>query len=215
MQYRRDDTEGATYFFTVVVFRREPLLADPEKVDILREAVHTERQRRPFHIEAMVVLPDHLHALWTLPPDDADYSIRWRNIKRAFTARIPDDQRPAVFGSRQRQGEQAIWQRRFWEHRIRDETDFAHHVNYIHYNPVKHGLVNRPVDWPYSSIHRAIRQGIMPADWGGDSIDIPDSIGNPTSIHKKTAPDHSRAVDSAKMLGCQKDGNPTYDAFPL
>jgi hypothetical protein len=88
-------------------------------------------------------------------------------------------------------------------------------VNYIHYNPVKHGLVNRPVDWPYSSIHRAIRQGIMPADWGGDSIDIPDSIGNPTSIHKKTAPDHSRAVDSAKMLGCQKDGNPTYDAFPL
>jgi putative transposase len=178
MQYRRDDTEGATYFFTVVVFRREPLLADPEKVDILREAVRTERQRRPFQIDAMVILPDHLHALWTLPPDDADYSIRWRNIKRAFTARIPDDQRPAVFGSRQRQGEQAIWQRRFWEHRIRDETDFAHHVNYIHYNPVKHGLVSRPVDWPYSSIHRAIRQGIIPADWGGDSIDIPDSVGH-------------------------------------
>ncbi len=94
MQYRRDDTEGATYFFTVVVFRREPLLADPEKVDTLREAVRTERQRRPFQIDAMVILPDHLHALWTLPPDDADYSIRWRNIKRAFTAQIPDDQRP-------------------------------------------------------------------------------------------------------------------------
>ena len=102
----------------------------------------------------------------------------YADIKRAFTAQIPDAQRPAVFGSRERQGEQAIWQRRFWEHRIRDERDFAHHVHYIHYNPVKHGLVNRPVDWPYSRIHRAIRQGMIPADWGGDPIEIADSVGH-------------------------------------
>ena len=165
-------------FFTVVVFRRIPLLGTPEAVAILREAMRAEQQRRPFHVDAMVVLPDHLHSIWTLPPDDADYSIRWRTIKRAFTAQIPDAQRPAVFGSRERQGEQAIWQRRFWEHRIRDERDFAHHVDYIHYNPVKHGLVNRPVDWPYSRIHRAIRQGMIPADWGGDPIEIADSVGH-------------------------------------
>ena len=178
MQYRRDYTAGATYFFTVVIFRRIPLLGTPEAVTILREAVRAERQRRPFHIDAMVILPDHIHAIWTLSPDDADYSIRWRNIKRAFTARIPDPQRPAVLGSRERQGEQAIWQRRFWEHRIRDETDFAHHVNYIHYNPVKHGLVNRPVDWPYSSIHRAIRQGMIPPDWGSHPVEFPDTVGH-------------------------------------
>lgn len=75
-------------------------------------------------------------------------------------------------------GEQAIWQRRFWEHRIRDETDFAHHVDYIHYNPVKHGLVSRPVDWPYSSIHRAIRQGMIPPDWGNDPVEFPDTVGH-------------------------------------
>jgi putative transposase len=108
----------------------------------------------------------------------ADYSIRWRNIKRSFTQTIASDNRPVVFGSRQRKGEQAIWQRRFWEHRSRDEKDFNRHIEFIHYNPVKHGLVKRPVDWEYSSIHRYIRQGIVTPDWGaGYVVDISDTTG--------------------------------------
>jgi putative transposase len=156
MQYRRDYTVGATYFFTVVMFRRLPLLKSPEAIALLREAIRAEKTRRPFHIDAIVILPDHIHAIWTLPSDDADYSIRWRNIKRSFTQHSQPINRPAVFGSRQRKGEQAVWQRRFWEHRIRNESDLNHHIDYIHYNPVKHGLVTRPVDWQYSSIHRYI-----------------------------------------------------------
>ena len=178
MHYRRDYTAGASYFFTVVMFRRLPLLGSREAVAILREAIRAEKARRPFQIDAMVILPDHIHALWTLPPDDADYSIRWRNIKRSFTQHTNPVKRPTVFGSRQRKGEQAIWQRRFWEHRIRTECDFNHHVDYIHYNPVKHGLVMRPVDWQYSSIHRYIQQGILTSDWGADCvINIPDATG--------------------------------------
>jgi putative transposase len=178
MQYRRDYTNGASYFFTVVMFRRLPLLGNREAVDILREAIRAEKARRPFQIDAMVILPDHIHAIWTLPTDDADYSIRWRNIKRSFTQHIEPDNRPTVFGSRQRKGEQAIWQRRFWEHRIRDEKDFNQHIEYIHYNPVKHGLVKRPIDWQYSSIHRYIRQRIVTPDWGvGCVVDIPITTG--------------------------------------
>lgn len=177
MQYRRDYSQGATYFFTVVTFNRQPLFIVPETVEHLRRAIREEMLRRPFVIDAIVIMPDHIHALWTLPTDDADYSIRWRNIKRAFTASIPEDQRPQVHGSRQRKQEQAIWQRRFWEHRIRDEQDFARHVDYIHYNPVKHGYVQRPVEWQHSSIHHYIRQGVLTADWGASPISIDDNIG--------------------------------------
>jgi putative transposase len=178
MHYRRDYTAGATYFFTLVMFRRLPLLASPEAVAILREVIRAEKARRAFHIEAMVILPDHIHALWTLPDSDADYSIRWRNIKRSFSQQIDPIVRPSVLGSRQRKGEQAIWQRRFWEHRIRSESDFNHHVDYIHYNPVKHGLVMRPVDWQYSSIHRYIQKGILKPDWGANYVvNIPDNTG--------------------------------------
>ncbi len=125
-----------------------------------------------------MILPDHIHSVWTLPQADADYSMRWRNIKRSFTQQVTASERPAVFASRRHKGEQAIWQRRFWEHRIRDEQDFSNHIDYIHYNPVKHGYVKRPVDWAHSSIHRYIRQGILPATWGGDGIVIHDSIGH-------------------------------------
>jgi len=160
------------------MFRRLPLLESREAVAILREAIRAEKVRRLFQIDAMVILPDHIHAIWTLPLYDADYSIRWRNIKRTFTQEIEPVIRPTVFGSRQRKGEQAMWQRRFWEHRIRTESDFSHHVDYIHYNPVKHGLVTRPVDWQYSSIHRYIQQGILTADWGADCANnIPDTTG--------------------------------------
>ena len=139
MRYRRDQTHGATYFFTLVTMGRAPWFAKEVAVDQLREAFRGEMERRPFVIDAIVILPEHLHTIWSLPEGDADYSIRWRNIKRAFTAGIPPEQRPAVRASRKYKGEQAIWQRRFWEHRIRDERDFAQHVDYVHFNPVKPG----------------------------------------------------------------------------
>ena len=178
MQYRRDYTQGASYFFTVVTFRRVKFLQSVEAVNFMRQAFKDEMTRRPFIIDAIVIMPDHIHSVWTLPDGDADYSMRWRNIKRAFTQHITPEQRPAVYASRQHKGEQAIWQRRFWEHRIRDEDDFARHVDYIHYNPVKHGYVKHPTDWAYSSIHRYIRQGVLPATWGSDAIVMPDSIGH-------------------------------------
>lgn len=178
MQYRRDYTAGATYFFTVVTFRRALLFNRPEAVAGLRAAFYGEMARRPFQIDAIVIMPDHLHAIWTLPAGDMDYSIRWRNIKRSFTTIIPSEQRPSVVASRQRKHEQSIWQRRFWEHRIRDERDFNRHTDYIHYNPVKHGIVTRPVDWPYSSIHRYIRDGVISPDWGSSPIILSDSVGS-------------------------------------
>lgn len=128
--YAKAETHGATYFFTVVTLRREPWFANDAAVGQLRKAFRAEMVRRPFVIDAIVIMPDHIHAVWSFPVGDADYPIRWRNIKRAFTECIPPDQRPAVFASRQRKGEQAIWQRRYWEHRIRDERDFAQHVDY-------------------------------------------------------------------------------------
>ncbi len=176
MQYRRDYTKGASYFFTLVTFLRNPLFDQPEKVAHLRRAFSEEMARRLFYIDAIVIMPDHIHAIWTLPFNDADYSIRWRNIKRSFTLAIPQDQRPKVFGSRQYKHEQAIWQRRFWEHRLRDEKDFNQHINYIHYNPVKHGKVSRPADWKYSSIHRYIRHKIISPDWGNSPISLSNGI---------------------------------------
>ena len=177
MQYRRDYTPGASYFFTLVTFCRKPLFDQPESVADLRRAFSEEMARRPFFIDAIVIMPDHIHAIWTLPLNDADYSIRWRNIKRTFTLTIPQDKRPKVSGSRQRKQEQAIWQRRFWEHRIRDEKDFNRHVDYIHYNPVKHGKVALPIDWQFSSIHRYIRHKILPPDWGNSPIALFDDVG--------------------------------------
>ena len=115
--------------------------------------------------------------VWSPPTEDIDYSIRWRNIKRSYTTTVPSEKRLAVFGSRRRKHEQAIRQRRFWEHRIRDENDFNNHVDYIHYNPVKHGVAIRPVDWPYSSIHRYIRNEVISSDWGSSPINLSDRIG--------------------------------------
>ena len=122
------------------------------------------RSERPFDIDAIVVLPDHLHAMFALPEGDADYPLRWRRIKTVFTRAIVA--RGAKF-ERRDGGGRALWQRRFWEHTIRDDTDFGRHVDYIHYNPVKHGYVANAVDWPHSSLHRFVRHGVLPADWGG------------------------------------------------
>lgn len=162
--YRRVRIAGASYFFAVTLRDRgsDMLVA---RADDLRMADREVRQQRPFSIAAAVILPDHLHMIWTLPPDDCDYSGRWRAIKSRFSQAL-------VLGGihlqRNGGGEYDLWQRRFWEHTLRNEDDFSRHVNYIRYNPVKHGYVSIPAAWPLSSIHRDIRAGIIPLDWAGD-----------------------------------------------
>jgi putative transposase len=158
--YRRALVPGATYFFTVVTFRREPLLASPNAVQALRQSIAAVRRVLPFAIGAWVVLPDHMHAIWVLPDGDSDYSTRWGRIKAEFTRRS---------GIRHASGHglyASVWQPRFWEHLIRNERDAAAHMDYLHFNPVKHGLVTRVRDWPYSSFHRCVRDGLYPPDWG-------------------------------------------------
>jgi putative transposase len=163
VHYRRVLIPGGTFFFTVTVAdRRSSLLV--ENIPSLRRAFRTTHKERPFTIDAIVVLPDHLHAVMSLPDDDVDFSGRWRRIKSLFTRHL-------IAGGkrieRDRRGEYSLWQKRFWEHAIRDEADLVRHLDYIHYNPVKHGLVSQVIDWPYSSFHRFVRKGWLPADWAG------------------------------------------------
>ena len=160
--YRRLFIPGGSYFFTVNLFdRKSRLLTD--NIDHLRQAVHDTRSRFPFHIDAMVILPDHLHAVWTLPDGDADFSTRWRWIKIRFSRAMPTGERlTAVRGAR---GERGIWQRRFWEHRIRDDRDMQTHIEYCWYNPVRHGHVATVEDWPFSSFHRDHRDAPKPTDF--------------------------------------------------
>jgi putative transposase len=163
--YRRAHVAGATYFFTVNIARRDTnLLVD--HIASLREALQYVRRRHPFAIDAMVVLPDHLHAVWTLPPGDADHSLRWRQFKARFSRSVPPGEHCG--DSRIAKGERGIWQRRYWEHLIRDDADLRHHVDYIHFNPVRHGYVTRAVDWPYSTLHRYVDQGLLAADWAAE-----------------------------------------------
>ena len=168
MQYRRAKTPGATYFFTLITYQRQILFRDSAMLELLRAAFRTVKARFPFTIDAVVVLPDHLHCIWTLPDEDANFSTRWRLIKGEFSRHCPEQYKQNRSASRLRKGEQAIWQRRFWEHQIRDEVDFTNHVDYIHYNPVKHGLVAAPKDWAYSSFHRYVHDGSYPRDWGAN-----------------------------------------------
>jgi len=138
-------------------------------VDELRGSIRSVRDRHPFRIDAMVVLPDHLHAVWTLPEDDADYSTLWYLIKLGFTRRLIATGVAVPQG--RRAGERGLWQRRFWEHLIRDDEDYARHIDYCHINPMKHGLVARVADWPHSSFHRAVRDGLYASDWAGDAAE--------------------------------------------
>ncbi len=165
MRYRRNYVEGGTYFFTVNLLERDKTLLI-DHIEELREAVRFVKRRQLFYIDAWVVLPDHLHAVWTLPEGDADYSSRWREIKKRFSKAIPKEERLSVV--RKQKGERGVWQRRFWEHTIKDEEDYHHHVDYVHLNPFKHGLVSRVADWPFSSFHRAVANGIYPSDWCGE-----------------------------------------------
>lgn len=179
MQYRRDRTAGGTFFFTVVTHKRRELLCEPDNVDILRDAFTYVKKRHPFEIDAFVLLPEHLHCIWTLPDGDLDFSKRWRLIKSNFTRGCDAKYKNAPSHSRQSKKEQAIWQRRFWEHRIRDDEDMKRHVEYIHYNPVKHGLAKSPVDWEHSSFHRYVKDGFYGKEWGsGEELSFDGKIGN-------------------------------------
>jgi putative transposase len=162
--YRRFRIPGGCYFFTVNLLDRKSALL-VERVDLLRESVRIIKQRYPFHIDAWVVLPEHMHCIWTLPPNDDDFSGRWREIKKAFSRALPKNETRSTV--RVRRNERGIWQRRFWEHAIRDERDYAAHMDYVHFNPVKHGWVKQVSDWPYSSFGRLVRKGVYPQDWAG------------------------------------------------
>ena len=155
VRYRRNLVPGGCYFFTVALADRRASHLTTH-IDALRDAVRTKRR---FEIDAMVILPDHLHAMFPVPEGDADFAHRGRRIKTVFTQRLIKDGVALVTRDI---CERVLWPRRFWEHTIRDAADHARHVEYIHINPVKHGLVTRPTDWPHSSLHRYIRQGICP-----------------------------------------------------
>jgi putative transposase len=171
LQYRRAQTPGGTYFFTVVTYRRQEILCKPDNIDILRTAFRTVKTIQPFTIDAFVLLPDHLHCIWTLPPDDKDYPQRWNRIKNYFTRHCPNDYKLPPSLSQQRKRAQTIWQPRYWEHQIRDDRDFEKHCDYIHWNPVKHGLTTRVGDWPHSSFHRYVRFGLLPSNWTGGIVE--------------------------------------------
>jgi len=169
-QYRRLRIPGGTYFFTVVTYQRQPFLTDSRCQNILADVIREVQVTHPFTMDAWVYLPDHLHCIWTLPEGDADYSKRWGLIKAGFSKQAKPFLQKEGFcpETRSRKREVAVWQKRFWEHVIRDESDLRNHLDYIHYNPVKHGLVERVKDWPYSSFHQFVGQGMYDVDWGED-----------------------------------------------
>ncbi|MEW5755412.1 MAG: transposase [Pseudomonadota bacterium] len=148
--YRRLYVPGGTYFFTQVTHQRRDLFRNPAHIERLRAAFQYVNQRRPFRQLALVVLPDHLHCIWRLPPDDADFSTRWQMVKTCFSRGLPI---------------KPVWQSRFWEHLIRDEDDLRAHLDYLHFNPVKHGLVSHPRGWPHSSFQWYVARGWYPKDW--------------------------------------------------
>ena len=198
--YRRADMPGTSYFFTVVSHQRRPILCDETVRLALRQAITSVKTKHNFTIDAWVLLPDHLHCIWTLPENDHAYSVRWSMIKRLVTQAVgahgapyddawlegrvrhahhehpqqihPDHRvhHPHVSASRLRRREGNIWQRRFWEHRVRDRADLNRCIDYLHWNPVKHGHVSRVAEWPFSTFHRYVRQGAYPEDWGGEGV---------------------------------------------
>jgi putative transposase len=171
--YRRASIKGGIFFFTVVLADRSSDLLTRE-IDRLRQTYRTVQQRRPFGTVAICILPEHLHALWVLPEHDSDFATRWSLIKSGFSRGIERGDRSQ---SKVLKREKGIWQRRYWEHTIRDDADLDRHIDYIHFNPVKHGHVTRVADWPHSSFHRFVERGLLAVDWGGDMKDIAGSFG--------------------------------------
>lgn len=165
MDYRRAWHPGGTYFFTVNLLQRKDNDLLTRNVNLLRTIVKSVWRHHPFAIHGWVVLPEHLHCVIELPEGDADFATRWRLIKMQFSRSLPRTERLSAV--RARRGERGIWQRRYWEHLIRDEAGYRAHMDYVHINPVKHGLVEKVLDWPYSTFHRLVAAGVYPEDWGG------------------------------------------------
>jgi putative transposase len=164
--YKRAFVPGGTWFFTVNLLQRQTNDLLIQEIELLRQTVKRVKAKYPFTIDAWVVLPDHIHCVWTLPPNDADFSTRWRLIKSGFSRALPSTE----YRSKVRiaAGERGIWQRHYWEHYIRDDLDYQRHIDYVHVNPLKHGYVRRVTEWPYSSFHRYVAKGIYPENWCGD-----------------------------------------------
>ena len=177
--YRRSTIAGGTYFFTVLTYRRQKILTQQNHIETLREAIKHVKQNDPFNIDAWVVLPDHMHCIWTMPPDESDYSKRWGMIKSSFSKQLKNklQRNEWITKSKQKHRETTIWQRRFWEHTIRDDEDYRTHMDYLHYNPVKHRLVKNVKDWPYSSFHKYVKNGFYSNDWGGCEINDAKTFG--------------------------------------
>ncbi len=173
--YRRNRVKGGCYFFTINLLERGNNTLLVENIDYLRKIVKDIRLQHPFHIDGWVILPEHMHCMWTLPNGDSDYSMRIRLMKGMFSQGLPKTE--WLSSVRRNSGERGLWQRLFWEHTIRDDNDYVRHMDYLHYNPVKHGYVKRVCDWSYSTFHTLVERGVYPSDWGGDVDDI--SVGEP------------------------------------
>ena len=173
-RYRRSHIKGGLYFFTVALADRSSDLLIRE-IDRLRRIYGVVQRERPFETVAICVLPDHVHAIWSMPEGDANYALRWSRIKSGFSRGLAARSPPTE--SKLRKREKGIWQRRYWEHAIRNGDDLQRHLDYVHFNPVKHGLVPRVADWPYSSFHKFVDRGELPIDWGGDMRDEPARFG--------------------------------------
>lgn len=168
--YIRNRVEGGCYFFTVNLLERHQNELLTEQIGLLRDVVKRVKNQHPFHIDGWVVLPEHMHFILTLPQGDDDYAIKIRLIKTYFSKGLANTERRSLV--RQKRGERGIWQRRFWEHSIRDEADYIAHMDYLHYNPVKHGHVEQVKDWTYSTFHHLVKSEVYPENWGGNRVEL-------------------------------------------
>ena len=177
-RYIRSNAQGGITFFTVVAYERRKILCNDGFLHAFKQSIKHIQQQYPFEILAWVQMPDHLHCIWQLPRDDANFSMRWSQIKRLTTQACPQYHlaQDTLSASKIKRNEKGIWQRRFYEHQIRNEQDLITHMDYLHYNPVKHGLVDNVADWSYSSFHRLVKAGSYPADWGSGEMKFPDSF---------------------------------------
>ena len=168
--YRRVKKAGGLFFFTVVTYHRQKIFNTPKYCALLRETIISVKAKYPFDIKGWVLMPDHIHCIWQLPENDDRNSLRWGQIKSGFSKRVkPDLHTPEwINRSKLNRRESTIWQRRYWEHLILDDNDYLQHMNYIHYNPVKHGLVRQVKEWPHSTFHRLVKEGIYSEGWGGN-----------------------------------------------
>lgn len=170
MEYRRSKTKGGTYFFTLVTYKRKKLFQNIYLANLFLNIIKQIKFKYPFKMSGFVLLPDHFHCIWTLPENDMDFSIRWRLIKSNFTRQCLSTYKTKPTSSRSAKKEQCIWQRRFWEHEIKNEIEFSKYLDYIHFNPVKHGYVNLPCEWQHSSFHYYVKKEIYPINWGADNV---------------------------------------------